>query len=148
MSALSKLSDTLTELIELNDLTEQTLAEKSGVPIACISSYVRGLQAPYVDTLVKLADYFNCSIDYLLGRTDKNCKKAYTDSVSFAQRFKELLKAYNCTSYNDTFGEMEISKSSFYEWKRGKSLPTLESLIKLADFFGCSVDFLLGRKEL
>ena len=145
MNALNKLADTLNELMLLNGLNEQTLAENSGVPIACISSYVRGLQAPYIDTLIKLSNYFKCSIDYLLGRTD-NRKKAFSGDVSFAQRFTELLKANNCSSYNETFGEMEISKSSFYEWKRGKSLPTLENLVKLADFFGCSVDFLLGRE--
>lgn len=146
MNALNKLADTLNELMLLNGLTEQTLSEKSGVPIACISSYVRGLQAPYIDTLIKLSDYFKCSIDYLLGRTD-NCKKSFSGSVAFAQRFTELLKANNCSSYNEAFGEMQISKSSFYEWKRGKSLPTLENLVKLADFFGCSVDFLLGREN-
>lgn len=147
MNDLAKLSDTLNELITLNGLTEQALADKSGVPIACISSYVRGLQAPYVDTLVKLAEYFNCSIDYLLGRTDKICKNQRRKTVPFAQRFNELLKSNDCTSYNKTFGEMEISKSSFYEWKRGDSLPTFEKIVKLADFFGCSVDFILGRES-
>ena len=146
MNTLAKFSDTLNELILLNGLNEQSLAENSGVPIACISSYVRGLQAPYIDTLIKLSDYFKCSIDYLLGRTDKTCKKAYKNKVPFAQRFKELLKLNNCPSYNNTFGEMEISKSSFYEWKRGDSLPTLENLVRLAEFFDCSVDFLLGRE--
>ena len=146
MNTLAKFSDNLNELILLNGLNEQSLAENSGVPIACISSYVRGLQAPYIDTLIKLSDYFKCSIDFLLGRTDKALEKAYKNKVPFAQRFKELLKLNDCLSYNNTFGEMEISKSSFYEWKRGDSLPTLENLVRLADFFDCSVDFLLGRE--
>ena len=146
MKAINKFADTLNELMLLNGLSEQALSEKSGVPIACISSYVRGLQAPYIDTLIKLSDYFDCSIDYLLGRAD-NRKKAFSDGVDFAQRFKDLLKANDCASYSNAFGDMDISKSSFYEWKRGKSLPTLESLVKLADFFNCSVDFLLGREN-
>ena len=52
MDILSKLSDTLKELMLINDLTEQTLAEQTGIPIACISVYVRGLQLPYIDTLL------------------------------------------------------------------------------------------------
>lgn len=59
MSYLSKLSDTLNELMLLNNLNEKAFAEQSGIPIACISSYVRGLQAPYVDTLIKLSDFLN-----------------------------------------------------------------------------------------
>ncbi|MDE7439877.1 MAG: transcriptional regulator [Clostridia bacterium] len=147
MNTLAKLSDTLNELMLLNGLTEQSLADKSGIPISCISSYVRGSQAPYLDTLVKLAECFNCSIDYLLGRTDKACEKTYNNPVAFAQRFKELLKTNDCLSYSETFGKMDISKSSFYEWKRGKSLPTLDKLVKLAEFFDCSVDFLSGREK-
>lgn len=146
MNILSKLSDTLNELMLLNGLNEKTLAEKSGIPIACISSYVRGLQLPYIDTLIKLADYFKCSVDYLLGITDKLCEKDYYYNSSFAQRFNELLKANNCTNYK-MFDIKGISRSSFYEWKRGQSLPTLENLVKIAKFFDCSIDFILGREN-
>ena len=145
MNILSKLSDTLKELMILNGLTEQTLAEKSGIPIACISSYVRGLQLPYIDTLLKLADYFKCSVDYLLGRTDDLSEKVYRYNSTFLQRFNELLKANNCTTYKK-LGIKEISRSSFYEWKRGQSLPTIEPLVRLAKRFECSVDYILGRE--
>ncbi len=142
----SKLSDTLNELITLHGLNEQTLAEKTGIPLSCISSYVRGLQVPYFDTLIKLADYFNCSVDYLLGRTDMICEKSYNNRIPFAQRFNELLKANNYKSFKP-FENTEISKSSFYEWKRGESLPTLNNIVELAKFFDCSVDFILGREK-
>lgn len=142
---LSKLSETLNELITLNNLTEETLAENSGIPISCISVYIREKQTPYVDTLLKLADYFNCSVDYLLGRTDNPNKKACSKNVPFAQRFNEILTANNCTSYK-SFEKTEIKKSSFYAWKRGESLPTLDNLVSLADFFDCSVDYILGRE--
>ena len=146
MEILSKLSDTLNELMLINGLNEQTLAIKADIPIACISSYTRGLQLPYIDTLLKLADYFSCSVDYLIGNTDKLCKKSYRYDASFCKRFNELLKLNDCETYN-SFGVDGISKSSFYEWKRGQSLPTLESLVKIAKRFDCSVDFLLGRTD-
>ncbi len=145
MDILSKLSDALKELMLINDLTEKTLAEQTGIPIACISVYVRGLQLPYIDTLLKLADYFKCSVDYLLGLTDNFCKKDYNYSSTFLQRFNELLVTNNCTTYKK-FGINEISKSSFYDWKRGKSLPTLENLVKLAQRFNRSIDYILGRE--
>lgn len=147
MNILSKLSDTLNELMILRGLDEQTLAQKTGIPISCISSYVRGLQLPYVDTLLKLADYFKCSVDYLVGNNDMLCEKDYGYNSTFAERFNQLLKAHNCATYK-SFNVEGISKSSFYEWKRGQSLPTLEKLIKIAKYFDCSLDFIVGRTEL
>lgn len=35
-----------------------------------LSSMQSGGYLPRVETLIKIADYLNCSIDYLLGRTD------------------------------------------------------------------------------
>lgn len=35
-----------------------------------ISRYETGVHQPDIATLIKFADYFNVSVDYLLGRTD------------------------------------------------------------------------------
>lgn len=146
MNILSKLSETLNELMTLNELNEKSLAEKSGIPLSCISVYARGKQAPYVDTIIKLADYFNCSVDYLLGRTDELKRKPCSNCIPFVKRFNELLIKNNCTSYK-SFEQTEIKKSSFYAWKCGESLPTLDNLVELADYFNCSVEYLLGREN-
>lgn len=36
-----------------------------------LSSMQSGGYLPRVETIIKIADHLNCSIDYLLGRTDK-----------------------------------------------------------------------------
>ena len=40
-----------------------------------------------------------------------------------------------------------ISSGNISDWLSGRSQPKAEALIKLADFFGCSVDYLLGRTD-
>lgn len=40
-----------------------------------------------------------------------------------------------------------ISPGNISDWKSGKSFPKAEALLKIADYFGVSVDYLLGRKE-
>ena len=40
-----------------------------------------------------------------------------------------------------------ISRSNINTWESGKSLPLPDGLIALADAFGCSVDYLLGRES-
>lgn len=41
-----------------------------------------------------------------------------------------------------------ISSGNISDWKSGRSKPGLESLLKIADYFECSVDYLLDRTDL
>lgn len=40
-----------------------------------------------------------------------------------------------------------ISTGNISDWKKGKSFPSAEKLVLIADFLGCSTDYLLGRIE-
>ena len=50
--------------------TQAKLAEITGKTRQTISQYVNGVSEPGYDTLVKIADHFCVSLDYLLGRSD------------------------------------------------------------------------------
>lgn len=41
-----------------------------------------------------------------------------------------------------------ISSGNISDWKSGRSKPGMESLIKIADYFECSVDYLLGLTDI
>lgn len=41
-----------------------------------------------------------------------------------------------------------ISSGNISDWKSGRSKPGLESLLKIADYFNCSVDYLLDRTDI
>lgn len=58
----------LQTLREKQRLSRRTLAELCGLSKNMISLYERGEKEPSVDALIKLADYFGVSIDFLLGR--------------------------------------------------------------------------------
>lgn len=51
-----------------------------------------GKSLPSVENLVKIANYFNCSTDYLLGLTDKksNLKKDELEIQEVIQDYKSL----------------------------------------------------------
>jgi len=40
-----------------------------------------------------------------------------------------------------------LSSPSVANWERGKTKPTQENIVKLADLYGVSVDYLLGRVD-
>lgn len=47
-----------------------------------------------------------------------------------------------------TLGEiLNIGKGSISNWEVGRTEPSLECLIKLADYFQCTIDELLGRED-
>ena len=43
--------------------------------------------------------------------------------------------------------DLDVSMGNISDWKNGRSVPNAVSLVKLADYFGWSVDYLLGRTE-
>ena len=54
-----------------NDLSIKELSSKLGLHRDVYSRYERGIRDFPIDILIKLADLYQCSIDYLVGRTDK-----------------------------------------------------------------------------
>lgn len=59
------------ELRKENGLTILELAEQTGLSSTQIGSFEREEKEPSLITIVTLADFFNVSIDYLVGRTEK-----------------------------------------------------------------------------
>ena len=53
------------------DLKQKDLAEYLKCTQVCYSCYENGRRNIPVEIVVKLADYYGVSVDYLLGRTDK-----------------------------------------------------------------------------
>ncbi|MFW5992273.1 MAG: helix-turn-helix domain-containing protein [Halanaerobiaceae bacterium] len=63
--------DRLKELRNKKDIYQRELAEVIGVSEGAIGMYETGKRTPDKDILVKLAGYFDVSVDYLLGRTEE-----------------------------------------------------------------------------
>ena len=53
-----------------NKMNQIQLSEVTGTTREAISLYENGEKGMSIEVLCKLADYFNISTDYLLGRTD------------------------------------------------------------------------------
>lgn len=51
----------------------------------------------------------------------------------------------NGTSPNAVCKKLDLSNATATSWKKSAALPNGETLLKLADYFGCSVDYLLDR---
>jgi len=86
----------LRELRKGRGLTQKRLAEIMGLNINTIAQYERGNREPKFDTLCKLADFFDVSLDYLLGR-QRHDKYSFLECLTCknkCEEFKELYDAF------------------------------------------------------
>lgn len=83
------------KLREENNWSQNDLAKKMNCAISSIAMYEKGDRKPSLEVLVKLSEIFNCSIDYLLGKSDiRNPEKKEEDPLGLAQ-IGFSLKDYN-----------------------------------------------------
>ncbi len=64
----------------------------------------------------------------------------------FEQRLKELRLNERLTQ-RDMAEKLGLSQPSYIRYENGSSEPSQENLVKIADIFDVSIDYLLGRKE-
>ena len=62
--------ENLKKLREEAGISQKTLAEAVGVSQQSINKYENHNIEPDIDTLIRIADYFNTSVDYLIGHTN------------------------------------------------------------------------------
>ena len=145
MKLLGSFVENLNELIFDNQMTKKSLCEKLDISLSQFYSYLNKESLPCLTTIIKIADYFNCSIDYLLGFAQHliDDKLNYTPPFNIA--FAQLLKERGLTRYQLN-KHTKIANARIDDWYHGKRVPTLDNVIKLAKYFDCTIDKLLCRE--
>lgn len=62
------------------------------------------------------------------------------------RRVLELLEEKGISEYKIS-KDLSLPNSSFSQWKSGRAKPSLDALSKIADYFGVTVDYLMGREQ-
>lgn len=65
----SPFASNIRKLMEERSITQDELAKKVGKTRQTVSQYVNGVSEPGYDTLIKIARFFDVTVDYLLGLT-------------------------------------------------------------------------------
>lgn len=60
--------------------------------------------------------------------------------------YEKLLNEHKITSYKVS-KDTGISTSTLSDWKTGRSVPKLDKLKKLADYFGVTLNYLIGDSK-
>lgn len=83
---MARFGDLLAELRQDRKMTQRDLAEILYVTDGTISNYENGVHLPDIDKLVELADYFNVTTDYLLGRCTSQLSPDVLDELVLDDR--------------------------------------------------------------
>lgn len=66
--------------------------------------------------------------------------------TTFPKRLLELRKQHNLTQ-RDVASYLSIAQPSYIRYENGTAEPTLDNLVRLADLFDVSSDYLIGRSD-
>ena len=129
-----------------DDKNQIKLANEIGINQSQISRYLKGT-IPNTKSIVKICDYFNCSIDYIVGLNDKTYKvlKNGYDNKVFYERYQKALKDNNTNHYKLSKQGI-VCETSLRLWKKGM-LPQFDVLFNIAITLCTSIDYLLGRMD-
>ena len=145
---MGKFSQNLIDLTSDQGLSLKRLSKKVDISSSLLYRYAIEERFPTIESIIKLANYFNCSINFLVGLDDEPSSanlKSIFDSHVFLSRYNNLITTNNLSHYALS-KKINISENGYSVWQKG-SMPYLDTLIKLADFFGVSIDYLVGRSD-
>lgn len=127
--------------------TKKSIAQQIGIDFRSLSNAYNFGIIPRVTTIIKLADYFNVPINYLLGRSDNDRFIKALKPSDFYTRYSSL-RDEEGKSDNEIASCLHFDRTLCYKWKSKGHTPTLEVLDLLCDYFNVSADYLLGRTDI
>lgn len=81
-----RFSDMLRELAETRNLTQKKIAADLGIPASTVGGYFQGTSEPDLEMVTRLAAYFNCTVDYLLGNKSPQTSSFKEDKLIYLFR--------------------------------------------------------------
>lgn len=88
------INERLKQLRKENGLTQTELAKKLNIGQTTIAAYENGTHDPQIFSLIAYANFFNCSVDYLLGREEDFVSTPVVANEPLTKSEKQLLGIY------------------------------------------------------
>lgn len=134
--------DRINALIKLKGLKVGAVCEQVGVGRTFLSDVEHGKCGISEARLKRFADILGTTVSYLCDEPDDSCPLQM-----FATVFNGLLQKNNVSTYTLSLAT-GISQNCLSVYCSGAGLPSAANLILIADFFGVSIDYLLGRSDV
>ena len=110
MYITQEIAERIKKRAKSKDITLKCMLSECDLGINTISEFSKGKQLSCI-SLAKIADYLECSVDYLMGRTDI----PYVTLEAKDEMEIEMLKAFNLLDFSD---KMEIMNTIIEKTKK------------------------------
>lgn len=141
---MKEFKDILKEKREAKGWTQRKLTKRLDVSYTCVCHWEQGKSSPNVLLAADLADLFECSVNELVGwerpRGLANIKPRPFGEILSEKRAEWTLSQEALASL------LSVSDGTVDNWEKGNCYPTLSTVARLAQFFNCSIDELIGRR--
>ena len=88
----------LKELRTERGMSQKALAQAIGITQQSVNSFENHDAAPSFPTLLRMADLFDTSIDYLVGRTEIRNRTEFVGEPELSEQEAEVIKRYRALS--------------------------------------------------
>ena len=112
--------------------------------VVCLSKMIVifSKTAPSLNTMIKIANFLEMSIDYILYKSEDNHFKKYKlNQTNFYNNLKRNMQLLNI-SQSQLCKDLNISRTNFSRWNNGTS-PSITKLITLTNYLNCTINDLL-----
>lgn len=142
-------------------LTQNELAKILDVSKSNISKYEAGSVEPNISILMRISEYFEKSVDYLLGKSDASTVHSAEHKKKdnyfffffneenplrnvFSKRIRTSISDIGITEEEFKDG-ISFGREKAISFLDGSGEPTADDLIELSQFLDTSIDYLLGQ---
>lgn len=147
---MSNISDRIKELRLSRHMTQTDFGNVFGIVKSTISLYESGKSTPNDQIKTKICEYFDVSMDYLLGLTnERNTYSSAIENGALACDAELPLRYWiNKTGlgYDEVAEKLGIEEALLDDYCSGLNMP-LNVLVELAELCNVSTDCLLGLRE-
>ena len=133
---MSNFNNQLKILRQEYNLSQQELADKIGVSKSSINMYERGEREPGIETVKRIADFFDVDVDYLFGVSDIKKRRGFKFGARIYQNIAHNIQHHreeaNLTQkqFADLLG---VDESAVVDLENGKNPLEKEMLYKICD---------------
>ena len=138
----------LSEFMRDEKMSQRKLSSMINCPCKSLRYWLNGNYYPRHDFLIKLAETFHVSLDYLLGLIDVDEECSETFNVNYQKHLISKLNNYinrNCITYYKLAKSLGIGQTTLKRWFLNGSMPETMILIRISKLLGERLDDLLGR---
>lgn len=138
-------AERLQEQLDEYKITAENLGKKLNLSNSNIYKWLRNESIPNLESLIKLSDYFKCTVDFLAGRAIENYYAPSKSETDFPARLRFAITERGTSDYKFAKAA-KIPRTSLHHWLTRRSEPLLDNLIKISDYLDCTIDWLIGRE--